>query len=129
MRQFYTLQQNNLADRQCGKTLPVAAVPMTMPVAVAPAPVTAVPVPVPVMTPTHRFRLEPAGFFGGGDRGMRIRRRQPAAMIKRLRRQRRGLCAGGKRGGSGGKSKGYFQKVAAFHDISLRPWRVMQGRV
>jgi hypothetical protein len=96
---------------------------MTMPVAVTPTPMTAVPAPVtavPVMTPAHGFGLEAASFFGGGDRGMCIRRRQPATVIKRLRRQRRGLDAGGKRGGSGGKSKGDFQKVAAFHDISLR---------
>ena len=36
-----------------------------------------------------------------------------------MRRQRRGLRARGQRGGSGGKSNGELQKLAAFHDISL----------
>jgi hypothetical protein len=33
-------------------------------------------------------------------------------------RQRRGFRARGKGSGTGGNSKGEFQKVAAFHDIS-----------
>jgi hypothetical protein len=36
-----------------------------------------------------------------------------------MRRQRRGLRARDERSGSGRKSSGEFQKVAAFHDISL----------
>ena len=36
-----------------------------------------------------------------------------------MRRQWRCLRAGGKRGGAGGDANGDFQKVAAFHDISL----------
>jgi hypothetical protein len=36
-----------------------------------------------------------------------------------MRQQRRGPCARGQRGSGRGKSKGQFQKMAAFHDISL----------
>jgi hypothetical protein len=38
--------------------------------------------------------------------------------IERRRHQRSGLRARGKRDATGGKSKGEFQKVAAFHHIS-----------
>jgi hypothetical protein len=37
---------------------------------------------------------------------------------ERRRHQRRGLDTGGERDATGGKSKGEFQKVAAFHHIS-----------
>ena len=47
------------------------------------------------------------------------RRRQLLILRKRVRHQRRGLRARSQRGGAGGKSKGEFQEVAAFHDISL----------
>jgi len=40
-------------------------------------------------------------------------------IVKRMRRKRRGVSAGGQRCRAGGQSKGEFQKVAAFHDISL----------
>ena len=82
-------------------------------------PVTAVPVPAPVATPVHLFRLELAGLFSAGDRGVHVRGRRRTLAIKRLRRQRRSLYAGGKGACSGGKSQGEFQKVAAFHDVSL----------
>jgi hypothetical protein len=36
-----------------------------------------------------------------------------------MRQQWRGPCARGQRGSARGKSKGQFQKMAAFHDISL----------
>jgi hypothetical protein len=36
-----------------------------------------------------------------------------------MRRKRRGMRTGRQRRGAGCKSKGEFQKVAAFHDISL----------
>jgi hypothetical protein len=115
--------------KKCGGLVsPVAAAPVAMPVmampapmAAVPAPVTAVPAmpsPVPVMSPAHLFGLEAIDLFGGGNRGVGIRRRQ-AAIFQRMRRQRRGLYAGGQRGRSGRKSKSDFQKVAAFHDISL----------
>jgi hypothetical protein len=71
------------------------------------------------MTPAHLFGLELAGLFGAGDGGVHVCRRQPAAVVKRLRRQRRSLYAAGQRGRSGGTSKGDFQKVTAFHDMSL----------
>jgi hypothetical protein len=50
---------------------------------------------------------------------IQIRRREPSIFRQRIRRQRRGLRARGQRSGSGGKSSGEFQKVAALHDISL----------
>ena len=97
-------------------TMPVVAAPVVS----VPAPVTVVPVPVPVMmSPAHLFGLETIDLLGGGHRGMRIRRWRPAAILQRMRRQRRGLYTCGQRGRSGRKSKGDFQKVAAFHDISL----------
>jgi hypothetical protein len=89
----------------------------------------AVPTVVPVMTPAHLFRLEATGLFDGGHGRMRIHG-SPAALFKRVRRQRRGLHARGKCGSSRGQSKTDFQKVTAFHDISLFViWRVMRGRV
>jgi hypothetical protein len=45
--------------------------------------------------------------------------RQRSILKQRMRRQRCGLHARGQRGGACGKSKGDFQKMAAFHDISL----------
>jgi hypothetical protein len=98
----------------------VTAVP-----AMVPTPVAAMPVPVPVMSPTHLFGRKALDFGFGCDGGMKVfaRRRRTFIFRKRqLRRQRRGLCACSKRrsaGGAGGKSNGQFQKVAAFHDISL----------
>jgi hypothetical protein len=50
---------------------------------------------------------------------IQIRRREPSIFRQRIRRQRRGLRARGQRSGSGCKSSGEFQKVAALHDISL----------
>jgi hypothetical protein len=75
---------------------------------------------MPVTSPAHFLGLEAInlvarchgrmGIFAGG--------RQSSALDKRLRRKRGGLRARGKGGRSGGKSKGEFQKTAAFHDIS-----------
>jgi hypothetical protein len=48
-----------------------------------------------------------------------VRPRQPVISRNRLRRQWRGLRARRQCGGAGGNSNGEFQKVAAFHDISL----------
>ena len=77
--------------------------------------------PVPVMSPAHFFGLEAVHFVVAGDRGMGvfIRARQLSAFRKRLRRQRRGPRARGKRAGAGGQSNGKFQKMSAFHDKSL----------
>jgi hypothetical protein len=100
---------------------PVTAVPATVP-----APVAVVPVmPVPVMSPTHLLGRKTLDFGFGCDSGMKVFARGRRTFIfrkRQLRRQRRGLCARGKRsgaGGAGGKSNGEFQKVTAFHDISL----------
>jgi hypothetical protein len=54
--------------------------------------------------------------------------RQPSICRERRHHQRRSLRGRGQRGGSGGKSDGEFQKVPAFHDISLFVLsRVMRG--
>jgi hypothetical protein len=52
---------------------------------------------------------------------MNIRMRGPQMFIsaRRTRRQRRGLRAHGQPSGPGGDSNSKFQKVAAFHDVSL----------
>ena len=93
--------------------VPAAPAPMT----VTPAPVAVVPMPV----PADLFRLEALhlALATHGRTGSSIARRQLSAFCQRLRRQRRGLGAGSQRGGSGRKSKGDFQKMTAFHDISL----------
>jgi len=68
--------------------------------------------------PAHFFRLEPIDFITCGDRGMGILSRQLAIRNQRLRRQGRGLRARDKCCAACRKSKGEFQKVPAFHDIS-----------
>src|SRR6266851_2630118 len=97
--------------------MPAAATPA--PVAATPAPVTAAPAPV-TPVPAHLFGLQMFYLLAGRDRrtGLLIRRRQPPVLYERMRRKRRGLRARGKCGSARGKSKGEFQKVAAFHDIS-----------
>ena len=51
---------------------------------------------------------------------MRVRMRYRRSVFKqRMRRQRCSLRARSQRSGAGGKSKRDFQKMAAFHDISL----------
>ena len=79
----------------------------------APVPVTAV--------PAHLLGLQMFRLVAGGDSGtsILIARRQPSVVFKRMRRKRRGLRARGQRDRTRAKSKGKFQKVAAFHDISL----------
>jgi hypothetical protein len=71
------------------------------------------------MSPPHFFRLEAIDLLAGGHGGMGVfTGGRPSAPRKRLRQKRRGLCAGSQAGGSGGKSKGDFQKIPALHDIS-----------
>ena len=96
---------------------PMAATPA--PVTVAPAPMAVVPAPV-MPVPAHLFGLQMFHLLTGGYGGtsVLIRRRQPSVLRERMRRKRRGLRARGKCGSAHGKSKGKFQKVAAFHDIS-----------
>ena len=101
---------------------PMAATPA--PVTVAPAPMAVVPAPV-MPVPAHLFGLQMFHLLAGGNggTGLVVRRRQPPVLCERMRRKRRGLRARGKCGSAHGKSKGKFQKVAAFHDISS----VVQG--
>ena len=81
---------------------------------------TAVPVMVPVVSPAYLLGLQLLNLRLCRDGGMNILIRwRPFISAKRTRRQRRGLCARGQRGGPGGNSNGKFQKVAAFHDVSL----------
>jgi hypothetical protein len=116
-------------------TTPVAAAPTTAampapipatPAAAAPTPVPATPAPVPsapaAMTaaaPAHFFRREAIDLLARRDGGLGIRIDGQFAVIgERRRHQRRGLRACSKRDAARGKSKGEFQKVAAFHHIS-----------
>ena len=88
------------------------AAPMTAPVAAAPTPMTA---------PAHLFRLQMFRLVPGGDSGtgILVRRRQRSVLRERMRDKRCGPCARGQCGSACGKSKGEFQKIAAFHDIVL----------
>jgi hypothetical protein len=71
------------------------------------------------MAPAHFFRLQPVDLVARGDGGMGIRiARKRTALDKRLRHQWRSLRARGERNAACRKSKGEFQKVPAFHDIS-----------
>jgi hypothetical protein len=69
----------------------------------------------------HLFGRKTIRFLAGRDRRARISvsRRQPAAFSERLWREGCGLSTPSQRCRPRGKSKGKFQKVAAFHDISL----------
>ena len=79
--------------------------------------------------PAAMMPVPPAHFFGLetihlvladiSGKSVLVRGRQPPVLRKRMRRKRRGMGAGGHSRGAGGKSKGEFQKVAAFHDILL----------
>jgi hypothetical protein len=69
-------------------------------------------------TPAHFLGLEAIDFFARGDGGMGILSRELTTRSQRLRRQRRGLRARSERDTACRKSKGEFQKVPAFHDIS-----------
>jgi hypothetical protein len=73
------------------------------------------------MSPSHLFGLQILYFAPGGDSGtgILVRRWQRSVLFKRMRHQRRSLRARGHRCRACGKSKGEFQKVAAFHDIFL----------
>jgi hypothetical protein len=111
---------------------PAIMTPAPTPVPPAPTPVTPAapaPSPVPAAAPAHLFRLETVDLVFGGDGGLGIiRGRQPTVFGQRLRHQRCGLRTRGKRCSARGKSEGEFQKVAAFHDISLSgARRVMPG--
>jgi hypothetical protein len=69
--------------------------------------------------PAHFFGLELTNFIARGDSGMGIGiGRELTIRNQRLRRQRGGPRACGERDAARRKSKGEFQKVPAFHDIS-----------
>ena len=73
--------------------------------------------PMPAPTPVDLFRLEVIDLVAGDDGGFS---RQSLISGERLRRQWRGLGAGGEHGRTRGNANGDFQKVTAFHDISLQ---------
>jgi len=97
------------------------AVPAPVPVMAMPA-VPAMPMAVvPVMAPAHLFGLEAVDFVRTGHGGTQffIDGRWRLVSFERLRRQRRSLRTRSKHGCAGGGPEGDFEKVAAFHDISL----------
>jgi hypothetical protein len=69
----------------------------------------------------HFFGLEAVQLLCAGNSGMGIviRGRQPSVFCERIGRKRRGVRARSKCRSARGYTKGEFQKVAAFHDISL----------
>jgi hypothetical protein len=69
--------------------------------------------------PAHFFRLEAIDLVARGDGrlGIRIIGKR-TARVERLRHQGGGLRRHGERDAACRKSKGEFQKVPAFHDIS-----------
>jgi hypothetical protein len=76
--------------------------------------------PVPAVSPAHLFGLEAIYLVLRRNRGTGLLpSRWQSSVCKGLWRQRCGLRAGSQGRGAGGKSNGEFQKVAAFHDISL----------
>ena len=69
--------------------------------------------------PAHFFRREAIDLLARGHGGLGIRTSGQFGVVgERRRHQRRGLRARCKRDAARGKSKGEFQKVAAFHHIS-----------
>jgi hypothetical protein len=115
---------------------PVTTAPAPMaaatpaPMAAAPAPVAATPTPTTSAPPAPMSSTpSPSYFFGlqmlhlvpvsDGGTGILVRRRQRSVLCERMRHQRCCPCTRGECGGARGKSKGQFQKVAAFHDIFL----------
>jgi hypothetical protein len=69
--------------------------------------------------PTHFFRSKAIDLIARCDGGLRIRIGGQFGVVgERRRHQRRGLRARCERDAARGKSKGEFQKVAAFHHIS-----------
>jgi hypothetical protein len=76
------------------------------------------------VAPAHFFGREAIHFVAGRDRRAGLIVTGQFSRFERLRRKRCGLRARGQRCSARGKSKGNFQKVAAFHvgafhDISL----------
>ena len=72
------------------------------------------------MAPAHFFRLQPIDLVARGDGGMGVLiGRERTTLDQRMRHQWYGLRARGKRYATCRKSKGEFQKVPPFHDISF----------
>ena len=131
---FIPCSSNLLAsDLPVATTTPVAAAPATAampapmpatPTAAAPVPATPAPAPsapaaMTAAAPAHFFRREAIDLLARRDGGLGIRIDGQFGVVgERRRHQRRGLRARCKRDAAGGKSKGEFQKVAAFHHIS-----------
>lgn len=85
--------------------------------AATPTPTT--PAPAATAAPAHFFRFETIDFFTRSDGGMGILiGGELTVRNQRLRRQGGSLRTRGERHAACGKSKGEFQKVPAFHDIS-----------
>src|SRR4030095_16470320 len=96
---------------------PGAAAPPLVPP--TPPPVPSAPAAMTAAAPAHFFRREAIDLLARRDGGVGIRiDREVAVLSERRRHQRRGLRARCKRDTARGKSKGEFQKVAAFHHIS-----------
>jgi hypothetical protein len=78
---------------------------------------------MPTMAVAYFQRLEAIDFIARGDRGLGIRiGGKRTARGERLRHQGCRLRRSGERDAACGKSKGEFQKVPAFHDISSSDW-------
>jgi hypothetical protein len=111
-------------------TTPVAATPATAatpaPIpatvaAAAPAPASSAPAAMTAAAaaPAHFFGREAIDLLARRDGGLRIRTSGQFGVVgKRRRHQRGGLRARRERDAARGKSKGEFQKMAAFHHIS-----------
>ena len=69
----------------------------------------------------HLFGLQMFHLVACGDSGtgILVRWRQRPVLCERMRHKRCCPCARGECGGARGKTKGEFQKMAAFHDIFL----------
>jgi hypothetical protein len=80
------------------------------------------------MPPADFFRLQVIDIVLRDDRGLRALARRHEALLGCHRRQRRGARARSKRCSARGYSKGEFQKVAAFHDISPLSHVVVERR-
>ena len=74
---------------------------------------------MPAVAPARFFRREAIDLLTRRDGGLGIRIDGQFGVVgERRRHQRRGLRARCKRNAARGKSKGEFQKMAAFHQIS-----------
>jgi len=105
--------------------MPVS-VPTAMPVMVP----VMVPAAVPVPVPAHLFRFQVFYLVCAGDGGTNlfIPRQLVVGCRERQGCQRRSLRAGRKRGRTGDRTQGEFQKVSAFHDFCFLFRRLSVGR-